>query len=33
MRSTEKYRYTYVTFELLDPIGSAPRGLGRNAAP
>jgi hypothetical protein len=33
MRSSEKYRFNYVTFELLDPPGSSPRGMSRTAAP
>jgi hypothetical protein len=33
MRSSEKYRFQYVTFELLDPPGASPRGMSRTAAP
>ena len=33
MRASETYRFNYVTFELLDPPGSSPRGMSRSAAP
>jgi hypothetical protein len=33
MRSTEKYRFTYITYDLLDAPGASPRGVSRNAAP
>jgi hypothetical protein len=33
MRSSEKYRFTYITYDLLDAPGATPRGVARNAAP
>jgi hypothetical protein len=33
MRSTEKYRFTCITFDLLDAPDASPRGVSRNAAP
>ena len=29
MRATEKYRFTYITFDILDASGVPPRGVGR----
>ncbi|HEX6790630.1 MAG TPA: NUDIX hydrolase, partial [Candidatus Krumholzibacteria bacterium] len=33
MRSSEKYRFTCITYELLDAPDAAPRGMSRTAAP